>query len=292
MSKTVLHPLRISFRRLRRSIIRYWRLHAVVPRLLRFNAYSGFIGRRLFQYIPFLLPHDKSYYGFMHLVKPGDGLFLDVGANDGISAIGFHHIHNDYRILSIEPNRCHEASLKRLLRKLKGFDYRIIGAGEHSERKILYVPFFQGVPIYTAASLDEHFVKSSMIKQFNELECKAVVYEQQVIEIKRLDELNLKPDIIKIDTEGHDFSVLKGLVETLRRHRPSVLIEFNPSLYAGQKEFFDAFDYQLFAYDFKKDDFVVFDPVKQAAILQQRKEAQNIFCVPRAIVNTLPVRPA
>src|ERR1700678_75711 len=37
-------------------------------------------------WLPFLLPHDKSYNALRHFIaiKPG-GLFLDVGANDGIS---------------------------------------------------------------------------------------------------------------------------------------------------------------------------------------------------------------
>src|SRR5207253_7074678 len=40
--------------------------------------------------LPFLLPHDKSYNAFRHFIasRPS-GLFLDVGANDGISILSF-----------------------------------------------------------------------------------------------------------------------------------------------------------------------------------------------------------
>jgi hypothetical protein len=55
--------------------------------------------------LPFLLPHDKSYRALRHFItlRP-NGLFLDVGANDGISALSFRRFDKTYRILSLEPN--------------------------------------------------------------------------------------------------------------------------------------------------------------------------------------------
>ena len=73
----------------------------------------------------FLLPHDKSYYGFRHLARPEGGLFLDVGANIGMSAAGFRHLIPTYHVLSIEADRHHEPSLQRLKKKSPNFDYLI-----------------------------------------------------------------------------------------------------------------------------------------------------------------------
>ncbi len=282
-----LSRLRVQFRRFRRIVIRRWRLHSVVPKLLRFNAYTGFVGRRLFQYIPFLLPHDKSYYGFTHMVKPGDGLFLDIGANDGISAIGFHHIHSDYRIISLEPNRSHEASLRRLLRKLKGFNYHILGAGATHEKLKLYVPFFHGVPIYTAASTSLEFVKTSMANQFKHA-ASSIAYQENIVDIVPVDELGLKPDIIKIDTEGHDLAVLKGMMKTIEQYRPVVMIEFNPKLFQEEKNLFKPLNYEFFAYFFKKDIFVTFDLAQQTKIFDEDVQAPNIFCIPVERVGSIP----
>ena len=40
-----------------------------------------------------------------------------------------------------------------------------------------------------------------------------------------------KIDFIKIDVDGHEFSVLKGGEETLRTHKPPILMEFAPYLF-------------------------------------------------------------
>src|SRR3954468_10990200 len=62
--------------------------------------------------LPFLLPHDKSYNALKHFIAATpEGLFLDVGANDGISALSFRKFSKDYRILSLEPNRLLEPAL-------------------------------------------------------------------------------------------------------------------------------------------------------------------------------------
>lgn len=280
--------MRASFRRWRQRVIRYWRLNAVVPRLLRFNAYTGYVGRRLFQYVPFLLPHDRSYYGFRHLVKAGDGLFLDVGANDGISAIGFKHIHSDYRVLSLEPNRWHEASLKRLKKKLKGFDYRIVGAGQETCRQDLHMPFYQGVPIYTAASLYKDYVDVSMRRQFAQHAGHKVEYVTQSVEIVRLDDWALTPDIIKIDTEGFEYEVLLGLSRTIARCRPFIMLEYNPDLLRQQDDFLRPLGYEMFIYVFKEDRFHPFSMARPQ--LDGTRVAENIFCIPSEKKQGLPIR--
>ncbi len=272
--------LRRRFRLLRQKIIRWWRMHTVVPRLLRYNPYTGFIGRRLFQYIPFFLPHDKSYYGFAHLVHEGDGLFLDVGANDGISAIGFRHVHSDYRILSIEPNLCHEAHLKNLKKRLKRFDYMLAGAGRERLKMTLYIPVYNSVPIYTAASLRKDHALRTMLEQHVTAGEKNIVILEHTVDILPLDELELNPDVVKIDTEGYDFEVLQGMKKTIERCRPVVLIEYSPDNYPLLKDFFDIYRYRLLTYDHARDQFLATDETLEKDFYARQKITRNIFCVP------------
>ena len=77
--------------------------------------------------LPFLLPHDKSYRALRHFIalKP-EGLFLDVGANDGISALSFRRFSKSYRILSLEPNALLEPALKKLKASDPNFTTRLL----------------------------------------------------------------------------------------------------------------------------------------------------------------------
>ncbi len=283
--------LRKKFRLIRQKIIRWWRIHAVIPRLLRYNPYTGFIGRRLFQYIPFLLPHDKSYYGFAHLVHEGDGLFLDVGANDGISAIGFRHVHSDYRILSIEPNLCHEAHLKSLKRRINRFEYLLMGAGRQRLEMTLYIPVFNSVPIYTAASLKKDYALRTMHEQHVTDGDKNIVIVEHRVDILPLDELNLNPDIVKIDTEGYDYEVLLGMKATIERCRPVILVEYSLEAYPLLKDFFDMYHYKLWTYDHTRDLFFAIDEIQEKDFYLRHKVTRNIFCIPMDKFPNLPVTP-
>ena len=55
------------------------------------------------------------------------------------------------------------------------------------------------------------------------------------IQVRSLDDelrgVDAPVSVIKIDVEGYELSVLKGASETLRRHRPVLLIEYNPDAY-------------------------------------------------------------
>src|ERR1700682_968565 len=84
----------------------------------------------LVHHLPFLLPHDASYRGVKHLGLPANGLLLDVGANDGISALSLRRLLPDNPVLSVEISPRHEPTLRRLKTRMKGFDYVLVGAGE------------------------------------------------------------------------------------------------------------------------------------------------------------------
>jgi len=42
---------------------------------------------------------------------------------------------------------------------------------------------------------------------------------------RRLDDQGLQPVLIKIDVQGYEYQVIKGGIDTIRRHEPLLLIE-------------------------------------------------------------------
>jgi FkbM family methyltransferase len=177
----------------------------------------------------FLLPHDRDYYGFRLLPQASDGLFVDVGANNGISAAGFRRvIGSGPSILSIEANPAHRASLQRLKRSDPGFDYRIIGLGREPGRFTLYTPYAGSIALTALSSGRLDYLRESTQRDYGERVTSRLRFEPTEVEVVTLDSLDLEPSIIKLDVEGLDFEVLLGGEGTIDRYRPAMLLEYTP----------------------------------------------------------------
>jgi FkbM family methyltransferase len=230
--------------------------------------------------ITILLPHDKSYYGFRRLAGGQDGLFLDVGANNGMTAAGFRKLNKKYRILSIEANRYHEPALRRLKQRIGSFDYIIaaVGAG-HGEVR-LYTPIYKGIPIHTHTSSSRDYLEVSLRRDFSPTVVGQIVYDEQIVKVIPLDSLNLQPDIVKIDVEGLDYEVLLGMRQTIDKFRPAIMVEYTPSKTGPIVEFFGERAYDLFIYDENKRAFVAFDEDLGATIWRESGLQLNIYAIP------------
>jgi hypothetical protein len=98
---------------------------------IRRNVYAYQLFRTYVGRLDFMLPLELEFCAFRVLPSSGR-LFLDIGANDGISARSFRLFNKTAPILSIEANPCHEGALKRTKAALDLFDYKLIAAGRRS----------------------------------------------------------------------------------------------------------------------------------------------------------------
>jgi FkbM family methyltransferase len=225
------------------------RLGNYVRRLLSRSDRAYRAARWLHGFVRFLRkrPHDPNFAAFA-LFRDRHGLFLDVGANMGQSALSFRIFH-DAPILSIEPNPDHRTDLRLCKRVLKRFDFLTVAAGEENGTATLRIPTFRGAGVTGEASLidDDRLGEYWASRHLHGATSQLGVRERQV-EVRRLDELGLDPSFVKLDVEGFEVGALRGLRATIERSRPIMLIEHSGS-FSEVREFLTAMDYEPFAFD-------------------------------------------
>ena len=61
---------------------------------------------------------------------------------------------------------------------------------------------------------------------------KKIFLKKKRLKIKKFDDLKIKDNVVfvKIDTEGYDLEVIKGMKKTIKKNYPVFLIEYNPEL--------------------------------------------------------------
>lgn len=255
-------------------------IHYAVAERIKRNPYLMYATWRLLPYFPFLLPHEKDYWGLKHFSLPEDGLLLDIGANSGLSALGFRAIGVICKIVSIEANRYHEPSLQRMKRRIANFDYHILAAGDTEMELTLYTPVYKGIPLHVLTSTQLEYATYTVARDYSPRVAAKMAYVTQSVKSVRLDSLELNPDFIKLDVEGFDYQVLLGLQATVARCRPLLLLEYTPTRIEEVERYLCEAGYILFIYDYKVDRFSLFDRECTESVWRSSGLQVNIFCVP------------
>ena len=147
----------------------------------------------------------------LHLFLNQNSTILDVGANNGLYCFYFQEIIKSKKIVAFEP-------IPSLFKKLNiwfhGIDFYPFAISDKNSTTTLNIPYINSVKYETRAKLDS-------LKEKDENKVKKIMIETKTIDSLFIN-TTLKIDFIKIDIEGHELSVLKGL--SLSLWRPLILI--------------------------------------------------------------------
>jgi len=209
----------------------------------------------------------------------GDGIFLDVGANCGQSAVSFRNANQTFKILSIEPHPLNARLLEHVKRSLlTDFDYISAGVSDNVGELNLYTPVLDGIYVTPHSAMDRNLFDRPEIKQLLiqlSNNGKIEIHSSSIKTIT-IDSLMIQPDIIKIDTENHEFEVIKGARETILRSRPIFQVEKGSS---DIFRFFSELEYTSFYY------------WKETNVLKREENSSaptpNVFFIPNEKINLL-----
>jgi FkbM family methyltransferase len=248
-----------------------------IDRAIRRNVYAYELFRTYIGRLSFMLPLELEFHAF-RVLPSTDRLFLDIGANDGISARSFRLFNKTTPILSIEANPCHERGLKRTKAALASFDYQIVAAGERRGQLVLHTPVVRGIALSAYAAMDrseaERRVRHDMPGSARRLR-----FIETVVPVIPIDDMALTPDFVKIDVEGFELEVLRGMVGTIERCRPIFMIERDPEHSAGITEILRPYGYRPYVFDRHAGAFRPYDG----------DESDNLFHLPPAQQRSLPI---
>ena len=163
------------------------------------------------------------------ILKPGD-TFIDVGASIGyLSAVAAGLVGREGQVHSFEPSPSDFERLQKFSQRNPSFQISVhpFAAGDAAGEAELQISNLRWVGWNT---LVPGFMRAN------------VLGETQKVPIIRLDEYLLarkeslgKVSLIKIDTEGYEFKVLRGLqgfFEAFQGHLPAIICELTPRVHA------------------------------------------------------------
>ena len=160
-------------------------------------------------------------------LMPGDGVFIDVGANIGfyVCVVGAAVARTGGEVFAFEPVSSNRRRLQRniALNRLEGVVTIVplaLGAGRG---KLV----MRRAPVGNAANA----VGENMFSAWDREAVDRHRWPSEEVDVVPLDEWShrlRRCDVLKIDVEGADLLVLLGATQTIKRFRPVIFAEFNP----------------------------------------------------------------
>lgn len=152
-------------------------------------------------------------------------VFIDIGANVGyFTLLGAMHVGAGGKVLAIEPNPAVATLLRENLARselaMVIVEEVACCDSDAAPRLILYIP-------------SDHNIAKASLSQRNAGPGTRVEVESTTVDRLVMKHGLTRVDLIKIDVEGAELGVFRGMKETLARFNPSVVTELDPELLAS-----------------------------------------------------------
>ena len=219
--------------------------------------------------------HESDLFGLKLLNDyKKKNLIIDIGANVGQS-IDFFKNNFSQKIYAFEPNLTLKKTLLDKFSNHKNIKIFFCAISDKDLYRKYYIPLYKGIALHQSASLERGEIYSTL-SEYLKVKKSDIFLKLINIKTKTLDSFNLNPFIIKIDCEGHELSVLKGMKKTLR-HKPILFIENSRSnFHLLKKQLINKYKYRAFGYDKNKNKFSTKKLSSRLNVFFVHKNDQNL----------------
>jgi FkbM family methyltransferase len=201
-----------------------------------------------------------------------NAVFLDVGANVGVFSLGMRPYIGDHgKVYAFEPQRIIFNMLAGSVALNSFTNILLFNCAVGEKCGQIEVPQFNYNKRMNFGSIEFGPEQKEVLDQDR-------IYDPQAIEfvpVRTIDSLLLsKCDLIKIDVEGMEISVLNGASETIGKCRPFLFIEHIKSDAHTLRGRIESFKYSVYLYG---NDFICIPSEKSEGFIDELKQAVHVL---------------
>ena len=205
---------------------------SILEKIVRSHPLIYFITRYFIRYTN-IFEQDANGVSYIKMSEKVN--IIDVGASDGIASKFFSRKLNVNKIICYEPYIPYVKILKKL--NIKNIKVKPYGIDKFNKYYDIYFPRYK----FFSKNLDlityTFYNKKKLIEQIDLdfLFKSNIEIIKQKIYLKKIGKIKTKIDLIKIDVNGHELSVVKGLNKIIKQDRPALIIETGDDITSIEK---------------------------------------------------------
>ena len=193
-------------------------------KIIRSHPLLYFLARSL---IRFTNIFEQDFEGVKLLNFNSNINIIDVGASDGIASKFFNKNLNTDSIICFEPNNYYINILRKL--NIKNLIIKPFAIGNSNSFKTIFLPrykfFFKNIDLIAYTHYDKKFLKQQISFDFKFKKNISII--KRKIFVRKIKKCNKRINLIKIDTNGFELPIIRGLLKIINRDRSAIIVESN-----------------------------------------------------------------
>ena len=241
----------------------------LLEKITRSNIYLYLLSKYLYQNYLYIFFYEKEFR-ILKFIKNNNKVILDIGSNNGVSARSIRLFNKKNKIISFEPNKLLEDKLLLTKKKINNFQFKLFGVLDKKKTTNLFIPFFRGYSLDAQSSVKLSYVKDSLKRGiFQKNLMKKINIKKILCDFQPIDIYQFNPFFIKIDTEGTEHLVILGLLKTIKKFKPILMVEKNNLNFYSMSKILKKLNYEI--YSFKNDKLFKYSLIKE--------NHENLICI-------------